>query len=63
MPGNILRVEVSQGAAVKSGQVLVVLEAMKMENEILAPRDGTVAQVVAQKGSIVETGSPLIVLA
>lgn len=63
MPGNILRVEVTQGAAVKSGQVLVVLEAMKMENEILAPRDGTVAQVVAQKGSIVETGSPLIVLA
>ena len=63
MPGNILRVEVSQGDAVKSGQVLVVLEAMKMENEILAPRDGTVAQVVAQKGSIVETGSPLIVLA
>ena len=63
MPGTILRVEVAQGAAVKEGQLLVVLEAMKMENEILAPKDGTVAQVVVQKGSRVETGSPLIVLA
>jgi len=56
-------VEVNQGDAVKSGQLLVVLEAMKMENEILAPRDGTVAQIVAQKGSNVDTGAPLIVLA
>ena len=63
MPGTILRVEVAQGAAGKEGQLLVVLEAMKMENEILAPKDGTVAQVVVQKGSHVETGSPLIVLA
>ena len=44
MPGNILSVNVAQGAAVKSGDILVILEAMKMENEILAPRDGTVAQ-------------------
>ena len=63
MPGAILRVEVTQGQAVKAGDVLVVLEAMKMENEILSPRDGTVAQIVVQKGSTVETGSPLIVLA
>ena len=63
MPGTILRVEVAQGAAVKEGQLLVVLEAMKMENEILAPKDGTVTQVVVIKGSHVETGSPLIVLA
>ncbi len=63
MPGAILRVEVTQGQSVKSGDLLVVLEAMKMENEILAPRDGTVAQIVVQKGSTVETGSPLIVLA
>lgn len=63
MPGNILRIEVTQGASVKSGQLLVVLEAMKMENEILAPRDGTVAQIVVQKGSNVDTGAPLIVLA
>lgn len=63
MPGNILRVEVKQGDTIKAGQLLVVLEAMKMENEILAPKDGTVAQVVVSKGSTVETGSPLIVLA
>ena len=63
MPGTILRVEVKDGDAVKEGQLLVVLEAMKMENEILAPKDGTVAQVVVSKGSHVETGSPLIVLA
>ena len=63
MPGTILDVKVSQGAAVKKGDVLMVLEAMKMENEILAPKDGTVAQVIVSKGSHVETGSPLIVLA
>lgn len=63
MPGTIVKVEVSAGQAVKSGDILVILEAMKMENEILAPRDGTVAQVVVQKGSAVDTGSPLVVLA
>ena len=49
--------------AVKAGDILVVLEAMKMENEILAPRDGTVAQVVTTKGAVVDTGAPLVVLA
>ena len=63
MPGNILRIEVTQGAAVKKGQTLLVLEAMKMENEIVAPRDGTVAQIVTSKGAVVDTGAPLIVLA
>lgn len=63
MPGTVLRIEVAQGQAVKAGQVLVVMEAMKMENEITAPADGTVAQIVAQKGASVETGSPLLVLA
>ena len=63
MPGNILKVNVSQGQAVKAGDVLVILEAMKMENEIVAPRDGTIAQVVTAKGAVVETGAPLIVLA
>ena len=48
---------------VKAGDILVVLEAMKMENEILAPRDGTVAQVVTTKGAVVDTGAPLVVLA
>ena len=63
MPGAVLRVEVSQGQAVKSGQLLLVMEAMKMENEILAPRDGTVAQILVQKGTAVDTGAPLLVLA
>lgn len=63
MPGNIIRVEVKEGDQIKAGQLLVVLEAMKMENEILAPHDGTVAQVIVSKGSMVETDSPLIVLA
>ena len=62
MPGNILRIEVTQGAAVKKGQLLLVLEAMKMENEIVAPRDGTIAQIVTSKGAVVDTGAPLIVL-
>ncbi len=63
MPGTILKVNVSKGDTVKAGQVLVVLEAMKMENEILAPKDGTVTQVVTSKGSSVDTGAALVVLA
>ena len=63
MPGTILKVNVTQGAAVKKGDVLVVLEAMKMENDIVAPRDGSIAQVVAAKGSSVDTGAVLVVLA
>ncbi|MBQ9967747.1 MAG: biotin/lipoyl-binding protein [Oscillospiraceae bacterium] len=62
MPGNILRVDVSQGQTVKAGDVLVILEAMKMENEICAPRNGTVAQVVTTRGSVVDTGAPLVVI-
>lgn len=63
MPGNIIRVDVKQGDTVKSGQILVILEAMKMENEIVAPKDGTVVQVVTSKGSVVDTGAPLVVIA
>ena len=63
MPGNILRIDVAKGDTVKAGQILVILEAMKMENEIVAPKDGTVAQVVTSKGAVVDTGSPLIVIA
>ena len=62
MPGNILRVNVKAGDAVKSGTVLCVLEAMKMENEIMAPKDGTVTQVLVSKGSTVDTGAPLVVI-
>ena len=63
MPGVVLKVQVQQGQAVKAGQVLVILEAMKMENEIVAPKDGTVAQIVAAKGASVESGAPLVILA
>ena len=63
MPGNILKVNVAPGQAVKEGEVLVILEAMKMENEIMAPRAGSVAQVLVQKGSTVDTGAVLVVLA
>ena len=63
MPGNILKINVSQGQAVKEGDVLIVLEAMKMENEIVAPKAGSVAQIAVSKGQVVETGSPLVVIA
>ena len=62
MPGNILKVNVTPGQAVKEGDVLVVLEAMKMENEILAPKACTVKQVLVSKGSTVDTGATLVVL-
>ena len=62
MPGTILKVNVQQGQAVKAGDVLCVLEAMKMENEILAPKDGTVTQVATVKGASVDTGAPLVVI-
>ena len=59
MPGNILAVNVTAGQAVKKGDVLMVLEAMKMENEIMAPCDGTVGAVSVTKGATVETGTLL----
>ena len=61
MPGNVLDIKVSNGQAVKEGDVVVILEAMKMENEIYAPCDGTVT-VVASKGATVNTGDVLISL-
>ena len=63
MPGTILKVNVSNGQAVKEGDLLVVLEAMKMENEIYAPKSGTVAQVATSKGASVNTGDVLVVIA
>ena len=62
MPGNILQIKVQQRQKVQAGQVLLTLEAMKMENEIVAPHDGTVAQIVAVQGKTVDTGAPLLVL-
>ena len=63
MPGNILKINVSAGQKVNEGDVLVILEAMKMENEVTATKAGTVAQVAVTKGQVVETGSPLVVIA
>ena len=60
MPGNILKVNVTAGQAVKEGDVLLILEAMKMENDIIAPKNGTVTQVLVEKGAAVETGAPLV---
>ena len=62
MPGTMVKINVSAGKAVKSGEVLAVLEAMKMENEIMAPHDATVVQVLVDVGSKVDTGTPIIVL-
>ena len=62
MPGTILKVNVSQGQAVKAGQVLLVLEAMKMENDIVAPCDGTIKQLLVSKGSTVDTDQVLAII-
>jgi len=62
MPGNILDVKVTVGAQVKRGDVLVILEAMKMENEIVAPQDGTVASVSVAKGDTVNVNDVLVSL-
>ncbi len=63
MPGNILKINVAAGQKVNEGDVVIILEAMKMENEITASKSGTVAQIVVTKGQVVETGSPLVVIA
>ena len=62
MPGTIVNVAVKAGQSVRKGDILVVLEAMKMENEIMAPHDAQVAAVLVNKGDSVETGTPLVSL-
>ena len=62
MPGNILKINVTVGQKVNEGDALLILEAMKMENEVAAPKSGTVAQIIVSKGAVVETGVPLVVL-
>jgi len=62
LPGNILSIKVSAGQAVKAGDVLVIIEAMKMENEVTAPCDGMVKQIVTAKGAVVATGDTLLVI-
>jgi len=62
MPGRLVRVLVEPGQKVRAGQGLVVMEAMKMENELRAPRPGRVAEVHARERQAVETGALLVVL-
>jgi len=62
IPGTVVKIPVSAGQEVKRGAVLVILEAMKMENEILAPKDSTIAEIKVTQGQTVNTGDPLIVL-
>ena len=63
MPGNILDIKTSVGAVVKQGDILLILEAMKMENEIVASKDGKVEQILVTKGASVNTNDILIVIA
>lgn len=62
MPGTILKINVTEGQAVKAGDIVLILEAMKMENEIVAPCDGTIKQLLVSKGSTVDTDQILAVL-
>ncbi len=63
MPGNILKINVTQGQKVNEGDVIMILEAMKMENEITASKSGTISQIAVSKGQVVETGTPLVYIA
>jgi len=60
MPGTVLEVKVEQGQSVKAGEVVLILEAMKMENEITADTDGKITKIFAPKGTSVNTGDPLV---
>lgn len=62
LPGNVLEIKVKPGESVKAGQLLVLIEAMKMENEVFAPADGVVKQILTQKGALVATGDTLLVI-
>ena len=62
MPGKILNINLSAGQAVKFGETVIVMEAMKMETEIVAPADGTVAQILVKAGDAVDTGAALVTL-
>ena len=62
MPGKILAVKANVGDSVKKGQVILILEAMKMENEVVAPEDGTIASIDVTVGAMVESGDTLATL-
>lgn len=62
MPGTILKLNVKVGDTLKANDLVCILEAMKMENEIMSPRDGVVASVLVNKGDSVDSGKPLVSL-
>ncbi len=62
MPGNIWKVLVSEGDTVKEGQALIILEAMKMENELVSPKDGIVSKILTSEGTSVDTGDKLVII-
>ena len=62
LPGNVLAINVKPGESVKAGQTLLLIEAMKMENEVVAPCDGVVKQLAVSKGALVATGDTLLVI-
>ena len=62
MPGKVLDVKVRAGEAVKKGQVLLILEAMKMQNEIMAPADGTVSDIRVSANQSVKTGDVMVIM-
>ena len=62
MPGNIWKVLVAEGDEVKTGDTLIILEAMKMENELVAPRDGKVSKIMTSEGTSVNTGDKLLII-
>lgn len=62
IPGTIISVDVSKGQSVKKGQLLVVIESMKMENEILSPEDGTISEVYVSSGDSVASGAALLII-
>ena len=63
LPGTVISVNVAQGDQVKAGQVLLIFEAMKMENELVAPRAGTIAKIMVAKGDALDSGKPVITIA
>ena len=62
IPGKVVTVEVKEGDVVEEGQVILILEAMKMQNEIQAPVDGTVVSVACEEGQAIEANVPLVVI-
>ena len=63
LPGTVLQIKASQGQSVKAGETIIIIEAMKMENEVVAPKDGTITSIVAQKGASVAANDPLFTIA